>query len=96
MELENRRRLGNPPFGYVALVRVHGPQAGRVAQRAHGLGAFLRQGIAKIGNVGTRGVEFVGTGRVSDSSYQPTLPLAVVAAVTGTCPIAVALGSPPI
>lgn len=37
-ELEQRRDIGNPPFGHLALIRIQGPAAGEVEQRAKYLG----------------------------------------------------------
>jgi primosomal protein N' (replication factor Y) len=41
-ELENRQQLGNPPFGFLALVRVSGPDAVAVRRRAEALGGLCR------------------------------------------------------
>jgi primosomal protein N' (replication factor Y) len=41
-ELEARRSLHNPPFGHLALVRVHGLDAAAVRARAEALGQRLR------------------------------------------------------
>ena len=48
VELEDRKKLGNPPFGHLALVRVVGPEMSRVAARAKALAAFLREGLTKL------------------------------------------------
>jgi primosomal protein N' (replication factor Y) len=37
-ELQGRAALGNPPFGHLALVRVHGPDGGAVERRVRTLG----------------------------------------------------------
>ncbi|MCA9710290.1 MAG: primosomal protein N', partial [Myxococcales bacterium] len=47
-ELERRRALGNPPAGYLALVRVQGGDARVVEERARKLGAALRPRIAEV------------------------------------------------
>jgi primosomal protein N' (replication factor Y) len=41
-ELERRREMGNPPFGHLALIRVHGGDAGAVEGRSHRLGEACR------------------------------------------------------
>lgn len=41
-ELEKRQQLGNPPFGFLALVRISGPDAVAVQRRAEALGSFVR------------------------------------------------------
>jgi primosomal protein N' (replication factor Y) len=48
VELEQRKDLGNPPFGHLALVRVHGLEAARVEARAHALARFLRRGVEAL------------------------------------------------
>jgi primosomal protein N' (replication factor Y) len=48
VELAARKRLGNPPHGHLALVRVQGLEQPRVAARAKELAKFLREGIAKV------------------------------------------------
>jgi primosomal protein N' (replication factor Y) len=48
VELASRARLGNPPYGHLALVRVHGLEQPRVAARAKVLAGFLRKGVAKL------------------------------------------------
>jgi len=47
-ELEARRSIGNPPFGHLALVRVHGRDPGRVRTRAHELAGVLDQAIGQV------------------------------------------------
>ena len=47
-ELEKRQQLGNPPFGFLALVRVSGPDPVAVQRRADGLGAFVRACIEGV------------------------------------------------
>ncbi len=47
-ELEKRKELGNPPFGYLALVRIGGPDAVAVQRRAEELAAVVRAGAAEI------------------------------------------------
>ena len=42
-ELEQRKTIGNPPFGHLALVRVHGLDAERVQARAERFGARARR-----------------------------------------------------
>lgn len=41
-ELEKRQQLGNPPFGFLALLRISGPDAVAVQRRAEALGSFVR------------------------------------------------------
>jgi primosomal protein N' (replication factor Y) len=41
-ELEKRQQLGNPPFGFLALLRISGPDEVAVRRRAEQLGAFVR------------------------------------------------------
>jgi primosomal protein N' (replication factor Y) len=61
VELEQRAALANPPFGHLALVRVHGPDAARVEARAEALGRFLREGIATLGQAtGEDAVQVLG------------------------------------
>jgi primosomal protein N' (replication factor Y) len=48
VELASRALLGNPPYGYLALVRVQGLEQPRVAARARALAGFLRSGVAKL------------------------------------------------
>ena len=48
-ELERRQQLGNPPFGFLALLRISGPDPVAVQRRAEALGAFVRacvEGVA--------------------------------------------------
>jgi primosomal protein N' (replication factor Y) (superfamily II helicase) len=47
-ELVRRRAVGNPPFGHLALVRVHGADAGAVEQRAKRIAAHLRPRIDAV------------------------------------------------
>jgi primosomal protein N' (replication factor Y) len=47
-ELEDRARMGNPPRGYLALLRVMGLDEGRVQARAELLARFLRTGVEKL------------------------------------------------
>lgn len=47
-ELVTRARVGNPPHGYLALVRVMGIDSDRVVARAEALAKFLRVGVAKL------------------------------------------------
>ncbi len=47
-ELADRERMGNPPYGYLALVRVQGGDEGRVSARAELLARFLRSGVEKL------------------------------------------------
>jgi primosomal protein N' (replication factor Y) len=48
VELASRATMGNPPYGHLALVRVHGLEQPRVAERARTLATFLRDGVAKL------------------------------------------------
>ena len=41
-ELAQRQALGNPPFGFLALVRISGPDEVAVRRRSEALGAFVR------------------------------------------------------
>lgn len=41
-ELEKRQQLGNPPFGFLALVRFSGADAVAVQRRAEAIGGFVR------------------------------------------------------
>ena len=41
-ELEKRQQLGNPPFGFLALLRISGTDEVAVRRRAEGIGAFVR------------------------------------------------------
>jgi len=47
-ELEQRERLGNPPCGHLALVRVHGLEGAAVEVRAQALGRFLADATAAV------------------------------------------------
>jgi primosomal protein N' (replication factor Y) len=47
-ELGRREALGNPPAGHLALVRIHGTDAGAVSGRAERLAAELRPRIAQV------------------------------------------------
>ncbi|MCA9656469.1 MAG: primosomal protein N' [Myxococcales bacterium] len=47
-ELPRREALGNPPAGYLALVRVQGPEAVAVEARANALARGLRPRIAHV------------------------------------------------
>lgn len=47
-ELEDRERMGNPPRGYLALIRVQGLEERRVQARADTLAKFLASGVAKL------------------------------------------------
>ena len=47
-ELERREALGNPPAGFIALVRVQGMDAKAVEQRAQRLAAFIRPRVGQI------------------------------------------------
>jgi len=47
-ELAERQKLGNPPAGHLALLRVLGPDADCVAFRAEALAQFLRRGIERM------------------------------------------------
>ena len=47
-ELGNRAALGNPPAGYLALLRVHGLDEDRVRARITELASFLRRGVDKV------------------------------------------------
>ena len=47
-ELEKRKEIGNPPFGYLALVRIGGPDAVAVERRAAELAAVARAGAEEI------------------------------------------------
>ena len=44
-ELAQRQALGNPPFGFLALLRISGPDETAVRRRAEALGAFVRAGV---------------------------------------------------
>jgi len=44
-ELEKRRELGNPPFGFLALVRISGTDAVAVRRRADAVAAVVRAGV---------------------------------------------------
>ena len=44
-ELAQRQQLGNPPFGFLALLRISGPDETAVRRRAEALGAFVRAGV---------------------------------------------------
>ncbi len=48
IELAARRELGNPPAGFLALVRVHGLDPGAVAARARELGQGLSASAAQV------------------------------------------------
>ena len=41
-ELEKRQQLGNPPFGFLALLRISGADEVAVRRRAEAIGAFVR------------------------------------------------------
>ncbi|MCA9692598.1 MAG: primosomal protein N', partial [Myxococcales bacterium] len=47
-ELARRRELGNPPFGFLALVRVNGRDPDAVRSRIQAITATLRAGIAQV------------------------------------------------
>jgi primosomal protein N' (replication factor Y) len=47
-ELEQRERLGNPPCGHLALVRVQGLDVGAVEARARALGRWLGDATAEV------------------------------------------------
>ncbi|HWB77857.1 MAG TPA: primosomal protein N', partial [Nannocystaceae bacterium] len=48
IELAARRELGNPPSGFLALVRVHGLDPGGVSERARALGRRLTSLTAEV------------------------------------------------
>ncbi len=47
-ELEERAMMGNPPRGFITLVRVQGLDEARVKARAEALAGFLRHGVERI------------------------------------------------
>ncbi len=47
-ELARREALGNPPAGHLALLRVHGPDAGAVERRAQAIAERLRPRIEQV------------------------------------------------
>ncbi len=47
-ELEGRARMGNPPSGFLTLVRVHGLAGDAVEARARTLASFLAEGLGKL------------------------------------------------
>lgn len=47
-ELEDRERMGNPPRGYLTLIRVQGLDERRVQARAESLARFLKSGVDKL------------------------------------------------
>lgn len=44
-ELEQRKELGNPPFGFLALIRISGTDPVAVRRRAETLGVVVRAGV---------------------------------------------------
>lgn len=47
-ELTKRRELGNPPFGFLALVRITGPEPMSVQRRAEELAAVARAAVEEV------------------------------------------------
>lgn len=47
-ELRDRAQFGNPPHGYLALIRVQGLDESKVQARAETIGRFLRSGVQKL------------------------------------------------
>jgi primosomal protein N' (replication factor Y) (superfamily II helicase) len=44
-ELDKRRELGNPPFGFLALIRISGTDSVAVVRRAEAVAAVVRAGV---------------------------------------------------
>jgi primosomal protein N' (replication factor Y) len=44
-ELDKRRELGNPPFGFLALIRISGTDGVAVRRRADAVAAVVRAGV---------------------------------------------------
>ena len=54
VELAQREKLGNPPSGHLALIRVQGLEAARVQQRAREVARFIGEGLPRV-NAGAEG-----------------------------------------
>jgi primosomal protein N' (replication factor Y) len=59
-ELAARARMGNPPLGYVALLRISGEDRSQVDARAHELGRAVAELAARVAAGGEARVEMLG------------------------------------